>query len=104
MEQLTHLLQSTLDLLNSQAVQNALATLAGVGALDMACRLVKTDKPINVLIGFHHLLEGVKNVLSELQALSSKVDSVITAVIPQRLKETAPAAPDPVSPPTDKAA
>lgn len=74
-----HFLQVAYDFLASSAVGNVVSGFLAIGGLDLVMRLIKTDKPASVLLMVQGIFKAVIKVLG-------KLDDLIDAIVPQRLK------------------
>ncbi len=95
MDQIVLIMNTAADFISSSLVNTVLAALIGLGGVDTIVRIIKTDKPVTVLLGLRKLLggamllaKGAIRVLASFDVLLGKLDGVIDRLIPQRLKET----------------
>lgn len=92
MEMVSGWLDTALRLLSEHAV---IAVVILTGALDLALRLWKTTKPVDVLRAASAFCKALKLLLDRLAALLAKAAEVLDKVLPQNVKPAAVPAPAP---------
>lgn len=91
-DSVANLLHQAAEFLTGSWLNMIVSSLLGLGGLDVVMRLIRTDKPVSVLIGLRGLIaagraisRGVIHVLNEFDAAAIALDRQVSRLIPQRL-------------------
>lgn len=86
MELVNQYIQMAVDFLSSGGITRAVEILVSLGVIDTVCRLLKTEKPMGVLVSVSAVLKGVSSLAQKLSALCLSLESLVSKLVPQRLK------------------
>ena len=92
MDQLLHAVQAVYAFWTSSQLNFWIGSVISTGAVDIVLRLVKTDKPIDVMRLIGSFLTKLGDVFDYLGKISRVIGSMIDRVIPPRLKSETPPA------------
>lgn len=87
MDHALQVLNHLLEVVNGSGILKAISTLTGLGIIDIILRLLKTEKPISILILIGKSLVKVSQIFDSASKLAHRLSEIIDSVIPQRLKD-----------------
>ena len=87
MEKIQHILEIAMTMVSSDPVLKAVATLSGLGAIDIAMRVFKTQKPLDLMIVISKAMNGLSKIFILASDLCMKVSGLLDKFLPQRTKD-----------------